>query len=59
MAVMTLAEVKKGMQDDVLKGVIDEFIKGDYLFQMIPFNFIANKITGGAGWAISYVFLTE
>ena len=59
MAVMTLAEVKKGMQDDVLKGVIDEFIKGDYLFQMIPFNFIANRITGGAGWAISYVYLTE
>lgn len=56
---ITLEEVKKGLQDDVKKGVIDEFIKGDYLFNHIPFNFIANRVTGGAGWVASYVFTKE
>lgn len=56
---LTLEEVKVGQHDDMLKGVIDEFIKGDFIFQRIPFSFIANAITGGAGWTTSYVYLTE
>ena len=56
---LTLEEVKVGQRDDMLKGVIDEFIKGDFIFQRIPFSFIANAITGGAGWTTSYVYLTE
>lgn len=59
MAVLTLAEVQKGQLTDLEKGVIDEFTKGDYLFQNIPFTFIANPVAGGAGWSTSYVKLKE
>lgn len=55
MATITLDEVKKGQVSDLEKGVIDEFTKGDYLFQNIPFAAIANPIAGGAGWSVAYV----
>lgn len=55
MALMTLNEIKVGMLSDLHKGVIDEFVKGDYLFNVIPFDDIANPISGGAGWIVSYV----
>ena len=35
MAVITLEEVRKGQLTDLEKGVIDEFTRGDYLFQNI------------------------
>ena len=59
MAVITLEEVRKGQLTDLEKGVIDEFTRGDYLFQNIPFSMIANSIAGGAGWSTSYVYLTD
>ena len=59
MPVMTLEEVRKGQLTDLEKGVIDEITRGDYLFQNIPFNMIANPIAGGAGWSTSYVHLSE
>ena len=59
MAVITLEEVRKGQLTDLEKGVIDEFTRGDYLFQNIPFSMIANPIAGGAGWSTSYVYLTD
>lgn len=46
MPVMTLEEVRKGQLTDLEKGVIDEITRGDYLFQNIPFNMIANPIAG-------------
>ncbi len=59
MAVITLEEVRQGQVSDLQKGVIDEFTKGDFLFQNIPFDKIANPVKGGAGWSVSYVKLTE
>lgn len=59
MAVITLDEVRKGQLTDLEKGVIDEFVKGDYLFQVMPFSNIANPIAGGSGWSTSYVMLTD
>lgn len=59
MAVITLEEVRKGQLTDLEKGVIDEFVKGDFMFQNIPFASIANPVAGGAGWSVSYVILTE
>lgn len=59
MATITLAEVRQGQLTDLEKGVIDEFTRGDYLFQNIPFSMIANPIAGGAGWSTSYVYLTD
>lgn len=59
MAVLTLDEVKVGMQSDLHKAIIDEFTAGDYLFQRIPFNFIANPVAGGAGWIAQYVKVKE
>lgn len=56
---VTLADVKVNLHDDTKKGVIDEFIKGDYIFNNIPFEFIANPITGGAGWTASYTYVKE
>lgn len=56
---MTLEEVRKGMLPDLEKGVLDEFIKGDWMFQHIPFSPIANPIKGGAGWMVSYAKVTE
>nr|DAF45739.1 MAG TPA: major capsid protein [Siphoviridae sp. ctxYv12] len=49
MPAITLAEVKQGQLTDLEKGVIDEITRGDYLFQEIPFDPIANPIAGGAG----------
>lgn len=59
MAIITLEEVRKGQLTDLEKGVIDEFVKGDFMFQNIPFATIANPVAGGAGWSVSYVTLTE
>ncbi len=59
MPAITLAEVRQGQLTDLEKGVIDEITRGDYLFQTIPFNPIANPIAGGAGWSTSYVYLTD
>ncbi len=59
MPAITLEEVKKGMVSDLDKSIIDEFVKGDYLFQNIPFSGIANPIKGGAGFMVSYVKTTE
>lgn len=56
---VTLEDAKVNLHDDTQKGVIDEFIKGDYIFKHIPFEFIANPITGGAGWTASYTYVKE
>lgn len=56
---VTLDDIKVNLHDDTQKGVIDEFIKGDYIFKNIPFEFIANPITGGAGWTASYTYVKE
>ena len=55
MALITLNEVKVGLTADLDKGVIDEFTRGDYLFSNMLFDNIANPITGGSGWIVSYV----
>lgn len=55
MAAVTLEQLKVGMVNDLDRNVIDEFIKGDYLMQTIPFDFIANPVKGGAGWIATYV----
>lgn len=56
---VTLEDIKVNLHDDTQKGVIDEFTKGDYIFKNIPFEFIANPITGGAGWSASYTYVKE
>lgn len=55
MALITLPELQVGQLPDLQKGVIDEFVKGDYLFNVVPFDNIANPVAGGAGWVVSYV----
>lgn len=56
---ITLKDVKVGMQDDLYPRVIDEFTKNDYLFNTIPFEFIANKVLHGAGWTVTYTKVKE
>lgn len=55
MAAVTLEQLKVGMVNDLDRNVIDEFIKGDYLLQTIPFDFIANPVKGGGGWYATYL----
>lgn len=59
MAAITLKEVKTGLTADLHKSIIDEFVAGDYLFNVLPMQQVANPITGGAGWLASYVRVKE
>lgn len=53
MAVMTLAEMKKGVTDDLQKKIIDELGANDWFFSNIPFDPIANPVSNGSGWTVS------
>jgi hypothetical protein len=51
---LTLAEYKAQMIDNVNRGVIDEFIKSDYVLQNIPFDSNAYPSAGGNAWTYAY-----
>lgn len=51
---LTLTDVKVGLVDDLQKGVIDELVKSNYLFERIGFEPVASLVGGGAGWTYAY-----
>lgn len=51
---ITLAQAKLTMVDDLQKGVIDEFAKSNFLLNNLLFDPVANPIGGGSGWTYSY-----
>lgn len=53
-ALLTLADVKVGLVDDLQTTVIDELVKSTYLFEKIGFEPVASLVGGGAGWSYAY-----
>ena len=53
-ALLTLADVKVGLVDDLQATVIDELVKSTYLFEKIGFEPVASLVGGGAGWSYAY-----
>ena len=51
---LTLADVKVGLVDDLQATVIDELVKSTYLFEKIGFEPVASLVGGGAGWSYAY-----
>ena len=51
---LTLADVKVGLVDDLQTTVIDELVKSTYLFEKIGFEPVASLVGGGAGWSYAY-----
>lgn len=52
---ITLAEVKKQLQDDLAIGVIDEFRKSSWLFDNLVFHNAVSPTGGGATMTYSYL----
>ncbi len=54
---VTLAEVKKNLQDDLAIGVIDEFRKNNFILDNIPFHQAVSPTGGGATYTYGYTRL--
>jgi hypothetical protein len=53
MAVL-LADVLLSVNDDIVRGIVDEFQKSSYLLQFLPFADIANPVSGGGTFTTTY-----
>lgn len=51
---VTLEEIQKNTQDDIQAGVIDEFRKSSYLFQVMPFDDAVTPGTNGGTLTYGY-----
>lgn len=54
---VTLAEVQKNLQDDLMIGVIDEFRKNNFILDNIPFHQAVSPTGGGATFTYGYTRL--
>lgn|SRR5690625_1836433 len=54
---VTLAEVQKNLQDDLMIGVIDEFRKNNFILDNIPFHQAVSPTGGGATYTYGYTRL--
>lgn len=54
---ITLAEAKKNVQDDLQMGVIDEFAKSNFILSNIPFDDVVSPTGGGTTMTYAYTRL--
>ena len=54
---VTLAQAKLNVQDDIQAGIIDEFAKSSYLLNALPFDDCVSPLSGGATLTYGYTRL--
>lgn len=54
---VTLAQAKLNVQDDIQAGIIDEFAKSSYLLNAMPFDDCVSPLSGGATLTYGYTRL--
>ena len=55
MAIMTLAEIKKGMSDKVFDMIVDIFLRESEILQMLPFDDCVSAVGGGSTMKYKYL----